>query len=305
MQFSFLHYATFFGNWETEYSTFLNFYVTKVNWQFWYCWVFKILMLRQSSEKVSFWNLNHFLVCSINYSFPDIFILLMNRERTWIFSTNQLLSLKENSIWESLRVSYTYICKVLSQKSPNSPLVSWVLTACHKMPDSTLIYKPFLNGCSLVLWGGEPMKCPAGELGQHPLIHTEDSSRINTRKAENMLQGSMCPEHREGAKRSRNIPELRLTTNEGQEGPRWGFSPQTAHQNHSESFWKRDAQDQLNQNLCKMEPRHLTLFFKNTLGDSNAQWGWITTGLESWPLVLCDALDKVIRQPPSSHLRSS
>lgn len=223
----------------------------------------------------------------------------MNRERTWILSTNQLLSLKENSIWESLRVSYTHICEVPSQKSPNPLLVSWVLTACHKMPDSILIYKPFLNGCSLVLWGGEAMKCPAGELGQDPPIHTEDSSRINTCKAENMLQGSMFPGHREGAKRSRNIPEPRLTTSEGQEGPRWGFSPHTAHQSHPESFWKMDAQDQLNQNLCKMEPRHLTLFFKNTLGDSNAQWGWITTGLESWPLVLCDALDEVIGNLPA------
>lgn len=64
------------------------------------------------------------------------------------------------------------------------------------------------------------MKCPAGELGQDPPIHTEDSSRINTCKAENMLQGSMFPGHREAAKRSRNIPEPRVTTNEGQEGPR-------------------------------------------------------------------------------------
>lgn len=145
----------------------------------------------------------------------------------------------------------------------------------------------FSNGWSLGLLESEPTKRPLGSGGGAPWGRAPSLLL----KILNMLQASGSPGQKgraRGCQQSSNIPEPRLTPVPSQEGASWGFSTLPAQQDHPESFWKRDAQDQLNQNRYKMESRHPTLFFKTS-------WRFqYTVSLEPWPVALwCSSVSYV------------
>lgn len=158
------------------------------------------------------------------------------------------------------------------------------------------MYERFLNGCSLglpSLSGGEHrwhgLISGAGELSQGPQSYPEDTSAVKMQKTEKMPQASVSHEHIRGApgpaRKNRNTPDLSWPASAGKRGareagPGWSFfssSPGGFDLNpHCSSkppgkLLKRNAENQLNKNLCEGERRHLTLFSKNPLVDSEVE----------------------------------
>lgn len=194
---------------------------------------------------------------------------------------------------ESLGVSG----KIQSQKChPNLSLASWVLTGCHKKARFQIhvwtLSKWLLLGSTEPIrrwaqvtwtyqWGGRAESGPSVLSWRY--FCSQDA------KTEKMPQASVSHEHIRGApgpaRKNRNTPDLSWPASAGKRGareagPGWSFfssSPGGFDLNpHCSSkppgkLLKRNAENQLNKNLCEGERRHLTLFSKNPLVDSEVE----------------------------------